>query len=748
MKAGYQPYGRVSSRGDVRRGAGWDLRVAVLMVFPVICLVVVLYEFLYLQEYAASGAAVDAPVEDRSLHLRADKEAAMTATLVPEPTDPPSIVNGRSTIILVLGDTALDLRQRGGARQHQDKHIRSDLPAEKERQCVDVFCELVGEEFCRRSQIVSSQIDAVNATGPTAARYETEKAITDEDFCMTIDSHLVFIPNWDEKIIAQWDSLANPNAIISVYPKSTEHLTKHDVDDKVQLMCMSRIETQDPDSMVQYAAPMWINKKDTPKPRLMSQLAGGFNFGGCKQAKEVRNDPYTPYLFHGEEYSRATRLWTAGYDFYVPSEDIAYHWYEKRKVVWERDWSERYVIQQPSKRRIRYNLKLPVTKEDFDRTDLDKFTLGTKRTFEQWKNFSGIDPLAKFVSNTATQFNNCLFGCRKPQLQSMSELLPCLNPDHYIFDSERVVGPLNGMTSCKLRSPRRVALALALLAYVRNTGRNLCQQHALLQQNEPRLPLSEHVHAALKYTTTGQLIASSEYLLCLIKPQLAARVGRLLVWTPRDCRLNCRYGPHERNTLDVYGVQEQEETTAAKPVLVFMHGGAWSFGHKWQYALVGEYLATQGFLAAVINYRTFPNGSVVDMIEDIENAVFWVAENCSSLGGDRSKLFLSGHSSGGHVGALALVNSAVRLGVNDPKEREIANYVRGFIGLSAPYDISDHYIFESERVVGVHEISSMKPAMLGMGNFKRFSPTALVAEARNIGTRLLMLSTMMTYGNS
>jgi hypothetical protein len=34
------------------------------------------------------------------------------------------------------------------------------------------------------------------------------------------------------------------------------------------------------------------------------------------------------------------------------------------------------------------------------------------------------------------------------------------------------------------------------------------------------------------------------------------------------------------------------------------------------------------------------------------------------------------------------------------KRKEIANYVRGFIGLSAPYDISDHYIFESERVVG------------------------------------------------
>ena len=56
-------------------------------------------------------------------------------------------------------------------------------------------------------------------------------------------------------------------------------------------MCVSRIETNDRDAMVQYADPAGIDKKDTPKPRLMSQLAGGFNLDGCKQVSEVRNDP-------------------------------------------------------------------------------------------------------------------------------------------------------------------------------------------------------------------------------------------------------------------------------------------------------------------------------------------------------------------------------------------------------------------------------------------------------------------------
>ncbi|CAI5713627.1 unnamed protein product [Peronospora effusa] len=380
MKTSFQPYGRVSSRGALRKGIGWDLRMAMLIVVPIMCLIVVLYEFLYLQEYAANGVAVDISVENHDVHLRSNQEIDSPSVL--QPPGSQSVVNGRKTIILVANYRD-STRCSEMLRSIFDNAVAPDdikisiydqiYPTKKELSCSEEFCKLVGEKLCRRSQIVSSQIDAANATGPTTARYETVKAVTDEDFCMAIDSHLVFVPNWDEKIIAQWDSLDNPNAIITVYPMSVAK-TK-ELDDILHFMCMARIETDDPDAMVQYIIPLWINKTDMPKPRLSSQLAGGFNFGGCKQAKEVRDDPYTPYLFHGEEYSRAARLWTNGYDFYAPSENIVYHWYEKRKVVWERDWNARYLIQQKSRRRVRYSLKLPVTKEDFDHTDLKKTLL-------------------------------------------------------------------------------------------------------------------------------------------------------------------------------------------------------------------------------------------------------------------------------------------------------------------------------------------------------------------------------------
>lgn len=173
----------------------------------------------------------------------------------------------------------------------------------------------------------------------------------------------------------------------------------------------------------------------------------------------------------------------------------------------------------------------------------------------------------------------------------------------------------------KTQRLRRVAAAaLLFVLYARRTTASLREQHAVLSLRDDPLPRGEHVRAMLRYTLWGQLIAGSEFLLCLVKPTLAGRIGRSLVWKPSDSVCDSSYGPHARHTLDLYGVSAVD-STQKRPVVVFVHGGAWSFGHKWQYALVGEFLAAQGALVAVVNYRTFPTGSTIDMVDDVDRAV-------------------------------------------------------------------------------------------------------------------------------
>ncbi|KAF0690395.1 Aste57867_18230 [Aphanomyces stellatus] len=80
----------------------------------------------------------------------------------------------------------------------------------------------------------------------------------------------------------------NPNAIITVYPDDTDEYPEDSVPPTgVTLMWV-----------VQYSSSITIPCPE--KPLLMSQFAGGFNFGTAVSALEVHNDPYTPYFFHGK----------------------------------------------------------------------------------------------------------------------------------------------------------------------------------------------------------------------------------------------------------------------------------------------------------------------------------------------------------------------------------------------------------------------------------------------------------------
>ncbi|RHY88133.1 hypothetical protein DYB31_010851, partial [Aphanomyces astaci] len=58
--------------------------------------------------------------------------------------------------------------------------------------------------------------------------------------------------------------------------------------------------------------------------------------------------------------------------------------------------------------RIRAQLGLPTSSDDYDKTDMDKFMVGTKRTMNQFIEFSGINPLATYPGDKVeNQFNNC-----------------------------------------------------------------------------------------------------------------------------------------------------------------------------------------------------------------------------------------------------------------------------------------------------------------------------------------------------
>lgn len=91
---------------------------------------------------------------------------------------------------------------------------------------------------------------------------------------------------------------------------------------------------------------------------------------------------------------------------------------------------------------------------------------------------------------------------------------------------------------------------------------------------------------------------------------------------------------------------------SGKDVVVFIHGGSWSSGKKETYWWLGRNMARKGAVAVVINYRLAPQVKYDQMAMDCASAVKWVYNNIRNYGGNPERIFLMGHSAGGHLAEL------------------------------------------------------------------------------------------------
>lgn len=162
-------------------------------------------------------------------------------------------------------------------------------------------------------------------------------------------------------------------------------------------------------------------------------------------------------------------------------------------------------------------------------------------------------------------------------------------------------------------------------------------------------------------------------------PAVAALYEPLLADQDRSgvrCHVDLIYGDHARHRLDVY----QPEQTPPKqgwPVVVFMHGGGFVRGNKEHRANIGWYLAQQGFVTVLPNYRLAPESQWPSGPEDVVGVWRWVQEHGAAYGGNPDGVVLMGESAGAaHVAAAALRSELQPDGWR----------IRGAVLLSGPYN--------------------------------------------------------------
>jgi acetyl esterase/lipase len=121
------------------------------------------------------------------------------------------------------------------------------------------------------------------------------------------------------------------------------------------------------------------------------------------------------------------------------------------------------------------------------------------------------------------------------------------------------------------------------------------------------------------------------------------------------------------------------------PAVVLVHGGAWLVGDNrccGLYSSVGQFLASQGTGAVLPNYRLSPDVRHPEHVKDVARAVAWVHSHIGEYGGCPDKLFLAGHSAGGHLVSL-LATDETYLKAEGLRSAD----VRGVITVSGVYRI-------------------------------------------------------------
>jgi arylformamidase len=114
---------------------------------------------------------------------------------------------------------------------------------------------------------------------------------------------------------------------------------------------------------------------------------------------------------------------------------------------------------------------------------------------------------------------------------------------------------------------------------------------------------------------------------------------------------------HAYGTTPIEGLDLYPTRRANAPVHVFIHGGAWRSGLAKDSAYQAETFVHAGahYIAVDFNNVVETKGDLIPMADQVRRAVAWVYKNAASFGGDPNRIFLSGHSSGGHLAGVVLV---------------------------------------------------------------------------------------------
>jgi arylformamidase len=180
------------------------------------------------------------------------------------------------------------------------------------------------------------------------------------------------------------------------------------------------------------------------------------------------------------------------------------------------------------------------------------------------------------------------------------------------------------------------------------------------------------------------------------------------------------YGSTPVEALSLYPAKQPNA-----PIFVFIHGGAWLRGDAKNYAFPAELFVNAGVNYIALDFIAVgaANGDIGVMAEQVRRGIAWAYKNAASFGGDTSRFYIGGHSSGGHLCGVALVTDWQKdFGLP-------ADMVKGGLCMSGLYDMKPVRL--SKRSSYVKFTDDMEQAMSSQRQIDRLRAPIIVTYGTN-----------------
>lgn len=278
----------------------------------------------------------------------------------------------------------------------------------------------------RPEQVRSVHFHIREARGVGWARLQAQQLWQGEEYVLQIDSHMRFVPDWDEEMLGMLALCDSPDPVLTIYPPGYTPPDELHERRQPHVQCIKGFSHNGLPEFTHKRIPAGV---EVSRPQPTAAYAAGFMFGSSRILREV---PYDPDIyFNGEEPSLAVRLWTHGFDLYSPQKTVIYHYYQRADG--SRHWNDAKKWVDLHKRTMKRLKALcePASCTPEEVAELGRYGLGMQRSLDAYERFSGISFTGKTLAAYARAFPFVAKDAESYTVVLSKDLAPA--PDIHLF---------------------------------------------------------------------------------------------------------------------------------------------------------------------------------------------------------------------------------------------------------------------------------------------------------------------------